>query len=219
VEREIIVRGHGEVRVLPDRALLNVRADGEAASRDDAYATAAKIATAVDAVFAAMQDAIGRVTATGVVVQPKSRWKKGEAVRTGWTAMRTSMVEVVNLDVLSDLVARLAAAGAAISGPFWQLDVANNAHADARRHAAEDARLRAEAYASALGLSLGEVAWVAEPGLRDHAGAVAFQGVMPMSAGARVAGGMAEEPTIDITPEEITIGADVEVGFAITAPS
>jgi uncharacterized protein YggE len=38
-------------------------------------------------------------------------------------------------------------------------------HRDARR-AAEDARRRAEDYAGALGLSLAEVAWVVEPGLR-----------------------------------------------------
>lgn len=52
------------------------------------------------------------------------------------------------------------------SGRFWQLDPDNPVYTEARRLAAEDARRRADAYASALGLGIGAVEWLAEPGLR-----------------------------------------------------
>ena len=64
-------------------------------------------------------------------------------------------------------MAGLVEASAAITGPEWTLAPTNPAHAEARRAAAEDARLRATAYAEALGLELGPVAWVSEPGPPD----------------------------------------------------
>ncbi len=63
-------------------------------------------------------------------------------------------------------MAGVAEAGAEVTGPRWSLVPDNPAHEAARRAAASDARRRAEAYADALGLTLGPVAWVAEPGLR-----------------------------------------------------
>ncbi len=113
---------------------------------------------------------------------------------------------------MGDLLAQIAAAGGAISGLMWELDPSNSAHDQARSQAGQDARRRAQSYADALGLRLGAVAWVAEPGLRspgDH-----LPRSMAFAAAAR-AGGEAADETIEVTPEEITITAAVEVGFAL----
>jgi hypothetical protein len=37
VDAEVVVRGRGEARALPDRALVRAEVDGEANTRDDAY--------------------------------------------------------------------------------------------------------------------------------------------------------------------------------------
>jgi len=163
---EIVVQGVAEVRVMPDHASVRVDVDGEGSSQEAAYEAARALADAVDAVLQARATALGRVVTAALVVQPKSRWRKGESVRTGWRASRTTMVEITALEEVGARLAALAQAGAALSGPWWQLAPANDAHDAVRTAAAQDAHRRAAAYADALGLDLGEVAWVAEPGLR-----------------------------------------------------
>jgi uncharacterized protein YggE len=215
VDHEIVVRGEGEVRAMPDLAVLRVSVDGEGRTHQEAYGAAALIAEAVDAVLAAQSAAMGRITTAALVVQPRTRWHKGEDVRTGWHARRTSLVEVAALDRVGDIAAMLAAAGASLAGPSWELDPSNDAYRQARAGAGEDARKRAAAYASALGVGVGPVAWVSEPGLR-LAGSGGLGTARVASASLLSQGGT--EGQIEVAPEEITVHAVVEVGFRIADP-
>ena len=217
VADEVVVRGTAEVRTLPDRAVVHVTIDGEGASREDAYANAARLATAVDAVLVAYEAALDRSSTAALLVHPKTRWRRGESVRTGWRASRSTVVEVTDFSRLGDLIAELATAGAQLVGPTWQLDPDNAAHTAARRAAAEDARRRAEAYAAALGLQVSGVAWVAEPGLRQGGSDGGYSGGPMMRSMALAAGpAEADTETIDVSVEEITVPASVEVGFHFT---
>jgi uncharacterized protein len=211
---EIIVQGSAEARTMPDRAVIRITIEGEGNDRDGAYQQAARSAAGVDEVIDNRSSAIDRSTTTALVVHPKTRWRRGENVRTGWRATRTTHVEVTGLDVLGDLIAELATSGGAVDGPYWQLDRTNAIHTDVRRMAAEDARARAEGYAAALGLTISGIAWVAEPGLRGggtNGGTYAFTAMTPAMAGA---GGAPVEPEIiEVAPEELTVSAAVEVGF------
>jgi uncharacterized protein YggE len=213
METQIIVRGTGQSRTLPDRALLRVTVDGQGPARDDAYQATVPLARQVDEVVGRYGEAVDRSMTGTLVVQPTTRWRRGESVRTGWKASRTSVVEVVDFGRLGNLVAELVAAGGEVHGPHWQLDPTNAAHGEARRLAAEDARRRAEVYAAALDLRIDGVDWVAEPGLRgaeeSHRGAVA--GGMAFAAARGSAG--APEEVVDVSPDEVTVDAAVEVGF------
>ncbi|HEX6419918.1 MAG TPA: SIMPL domain-containing protein [Acidimicrobiales bacterium] len=214
MEREIVVRGTGQARTLPDTAGLRVEVTADAKTHDDAYATRTEMAAKVDAVLAAHADAIERTTVAALRVQPRTRWHRGEDIRTGWRASRTSFVEVKDLDALGALMGGLVEAGAAIQGPQWTISPSNPAHDEARRAAATDARSRADSYARALGLGLGSVAWVAEPGLRGAPGGprpVATEARMVMAAQPAEA----PEPAEDLSPSEMTVEATVEVGFTI----
>lgn len=217
METQIIVRGTGQSRTLPDRAVLRVTVDGEGGSREQAYEMATPLARQVDEVVASYGEAVDRAMTGTLVVQPKTRWRRGETVRTGWRASRTSVVEFKDFTRLGNLVAELVGAGGEVHGPFWQLDPTNAAHAEARRLAAEDARRRADVYAAALGLRVDTVAWVAEPGLR--VGETPHQ---PVARGITLAAaaerGAAADNVIDISPDEMTVEAAVEVGFAFSAP-
>jgi len=210
MDPQIVVRGTAEATSLPDRAVVRVEVDGEGNSRDDAYREAATLAAKVDEVIAAHAGAIARNTTAALAVHPKTRWRRGESVRTGWRGTRTSVLEVTDFSHLGDLFAELASAGGAASGPFWRLDPTNPAHVDARRLAAEDARQRADTYAAALGLAITGIAWVVEPGLRDTTEPPRFE-MRAAMAGAAFAESAPE--IIDITPEEMTIAAAVDVGF------
>lgn len=217
MDSEILVNGHGQARGMPDRAVVHVTAESEGRERDDAYGAAATICTAIDAVLAAHADAVERTVTSSVVVQPTTRWHKGATVKTGWQATRTSTVSISGIERLGELVAALIGAGAAVVGPEWELDPGHPAHAEARRLAARDAKARAVAYADALGLHLGSVAWIAEPGLRrgDHFGdAVA----MPKMAMMRGMADTETADTMDVRAEEVTVVSDVEIGFAFVDP-
>jgi uncharacterized protein len=209
VDAEIVVRGEAVARVLPDRATVRAVVDGDGATRDEAYAAAAEPARAVDEVIERFGEVITRTSTSSLVVQPTTRWHKGESRRTGWRASRTSSIEVEDLGQLGDLAAALAVAGAAIDGPRWQLDPTNPIHEQLRQAAAKDARGRADAYASALGLGLGAVAWVAEPGLRRTDG-----GEQALYARAAMGAHGGGEDVIEVTPEEIEVEVSVEVGFS-----
>jgi len=94
----------------------------------------------------------------------------------------------------------------------WEVDKTNPAHDHARRAAALDAERRASTYAEAVGLRLGPLKWLAEPGLRSDASSP-----VPAGAGARffhVEAAMSDE-AMDITPDEITIQAVVEACFEL----
>jgi uncharacterized protein YggE len=212
VEGEIVVRGESEVLVMPDRATVQVVVDGNGASQEEAFEAAAALARAVDDVFDTHSGAFDRVQTTGLVVMPRTKWRKGENLRTGWRASRTSVAEIHALERAGELLALLAGAGGQLSGLTWEIDRGHEAFGEARQAAGRDARERAEQYAAALGVTLGGVAWIAEPGLRS-AEARPYQ---MMAMASRAAGGL-QDDAMEVAPEEITVGATVEVGFTIIA--
>lgn len=218
MEREIIVKGVGQARSMPDRAVIEVMVEAEAATMEQSYDDAAASAKQVDEVLSNRTAALDRVMTAVLIVHPKNRWRKGESIRAGWRASRGTTVEVTDFSQLGELISELTAAGGAISGPDWRLDDSNPSHREARRLAAEDARRRAEDYASALGLAIGEVAWISEPGLRGRsnpdriAGGMAFAAALP-------AVGPDSDDVIDVRPDEMTTVASVEIGFRLGSPA
>ena len=217
MERSIIVSGSAEVRVLPDRALVVVTVDADAGSRDDAYQRAAGTASAVDVVLDHRAGEIARVATAALTVQPLTRWRKGEVVRTGWRASRRTEVEVIGFEGLGLLLAELTGAGATIDGPDWRVDDTNEAYDRVRQLAAQDARRRAEAYASGLGVLLGAVDWIAEPGLRSSS-AEPVHRMMALASVSRMADAPEDEVVIEVTPADSIIEAVVEVSFSILEP-
>jgi uncharacterized protein len=213
MEREIVVRGTGEARALPDLASLRVEVTADRKTQDEAYGARADIAAKVDFVFAQHANAIARTTVASLWVQPRTRWHRGEDIRTGWRASRTTFVDVVVLDSLGVIMSEVVTAGASVTGPNWSMAPTNIAYDVARRSAAEDARHRAIAYSEALGLTLGSVAWVAEPGMRGP-GQPSPTGVMLRTSSA---GDAPQVPEVveELTPSEMTVEVSVEVGFAI----
>lgn len=219
MERTVLVQGHAEVRVPPDRALVWVTIDADGTSRDDAYRAAVQSADGVDAVITAHGATIGRAVTATLSVQPLTRWKKGESVRTGWRATRRTTIEVVSFERLGELLADLAR-WATIAGPTWQVDPTNPGYLDARRGASEDARRRAESYAAGLGVTIAGVAWIAEPGLRTSdghgmGGTMAFAAAPAPQMRSRGGAVPEDEPIIDVQPEETVITASVDVAFTL----
>jgi uncharacterized protein len=212
MEREIVVRGTGEARALPDLASLRVEVTADRKTQDEAYEARADLAAEVDVVLSQHANAIARTTVASLWVQPRTRWHRGEDIRTGWRASRTTFVDVAVLDALGEIMSDVVAAGASVTGPNWSMASTNVAYDLARRAAAEDARHRAIAYSEALGLTLGDVEWVAEPGMRTGTPPVSASPVMMR---AEMAPPPEPELVEDLTPSEMTVEVSVEVGFRI----
>jgi uncharacterized protein YggE len=211
VDGELVVRGVGEVRTMPDLASVWVGVDGEGQSRDEAYKAASTAAAAVDLVLVEYESVCDRVTTAALAVEPTTRWRKGENQRTGWHALRLAIVEVKDTSAVGELLNALAGAGGNISRLTWTVAPTNEAFALARRQAGEDARARAEQYASALNIGLGPVAWASEPGLR---GTGPVDGEARATTRRAMAAGAPEEP-IEVNPEEVTVRAALDVGYRI----
>jgi uncharacterized protein YggE len=214
MDADVIVRGEATRHAVADRAVITVSINAESADRETAFRRAGELVAAVDAALEAAGDAIARAVTAALVVQPRTRWHDGEQQRTGWQAARVTTVEVVQLDELGSVLTTLVLAGAEIHGPRWEIDAAHPVHDEVRQAAAEDARRRAEAYSSALGVELGPLAWIAEPGLRLAPGGGqpgAPIGITRMA----LAAGPAAEPEMEVAPAELAITAAVEVGYSV----
>lgn len=219
MKREIVVQGRAEARVAPDRALVLVTAEADGGSRDDAYRAATTTATAVDAVLANHAAAIGRTASEALVVAPLTRWRKGEQIRTGWRASRVTRVEITGFTDVGPLLAELVGADASVVGPTWLVDEDNAAYDEVRAAAAADARRRADAYAAGLGLTVGGVNWVAEPGLRSTPGYGGVTTMFSAEGGLALSAQSLDEDVIDVRPADLDITSQVEVSFRIDPPS
>jgi uncharacterized protein YggE len=114
---------------MPDLASARVGVDGQGQSREEAYQTASTTAAAVDRVLPDFETAIDRVTTAALAVQPTTRWRKGETQRTGWQALRVSVVEIKDTTRVGELLNALAGAGASISDLSWMVAPANESFA------------------------------------------------------------------------------------------
>ncbi len=221
---EIIVQGSAEARLMPTDAHLTVTVQTRS-PRDQAEAVSAcaRRAEEVDAIVADARAGLVRaVVVSSLRTGPEYEHEpRGTRRLVGHVATRTS--ELVCLPEGEGLTALVGALSrlddVAVAGPDWR--VADDAPGwdEVRAAAATDARRRADAYASGLGVSVGRPTVIAEPGLRLPGGG----GGMPMayaskrSGMADMAGGEGDGPTaVAIAPEPVAVSVTVEVGFDLT---
>ncbi|HPG23599.1 MAG TPA: SIMPL domain-containing protein [Amaricoccus sp.] len=203
--RRITVTGSAEVEALPDIATVSAGVETQAS---EAAAAMAANATAMNAVFAALEAAgIDRADVQTSRLSLDSIWENrsdgGTPKVVGFQASNMVTVTVRDIDRLGAVVDAVAAAGGnrifgvdfAVDEPRAQIDAA-------RERAVADARAKAELYAGAAGVALGPVLSISEGG---------GSGPSPAPVFAR-AEAMADTPVAGGT---ITLGASVEVVFAI----
>jgi uncharacterized protein len=208
---QVVVRGAGTLEAQPDAGRLRIDARTRAKDPPKAHLDVATIAAAVDAVLDAHAAAVRRRSTSGLLVTPAYEWTDKGQQSVGWDGSRIVTVEVTDPAAIGEIFAGVAEAGASAGGLQWVLDPGNPAHAEARTAAAVDARSRAEAYAAALGVTLGPVLEVREPATYPPGGG----GFSPQPiAFARAAGGGAEA-TVAVEAPDLQVTAEVDVTFAL----
>jgi len=208
----IVVRGTAVSRISADRATLTITARVKQPTAADAERALAELTSAVDSVLDDFSAVVTSRRTEHFSIRPNTNWHapSGANVVDGQVGERGIRITVADMGRAGALIRVLYdAAGVEVNGPEWELADDNPVHGQTRRAAARDARQRAEQYAEGLGLSVGGVAFVREPGLRSEppglARALAFVADAEMEA----------EPVIDLGSALIQLSASVEVGFHI----
>ena len=155
----------------------------------------------------------GLARQTVVVVQPTTAWVDGEEQRTGWRAMRSTSLDVTDLAQVTPLLASWWRPAPPSVGRPGVSDPTTLCSPRCRPPRPSMHAQRAERYAAGLGVRVGRVDWIAEPGLRQPAG-----GGVGLIAGRTMAASGDDRPRraeIAVEPAQLTVTAAVEVGFAI----
>jgi uncharacterized protein len=202
----VTTRGTTTGAATPDEATVVVELAGLRPTAEEAYAHVAERSAALAAVL----DGIGvdrrRRSAGGVSVGEEVEFVDGRQQHRGFRAtVRTSLRledPAVVARVLRDAVAE---AGARVEGPNWLVRPDNPAHLEAARAAAAVARGKAEAYAEALGVRLGALERVAEPG----------PGPPEPKLFTRALAAEAAPAEIGVEPGELLVFASVELTYAL----
>lgn len=214
----VTVRGQAVIPGEPDEAHVFIEIKAVEKSPQKAMADASARSDRLQAIFEELAiPSKDRVT-SGISVGDEWEWTSGKHKHLGYHAVNRVSVRLDDAGVVSKLIAEATErCEATVRGPSWEIAAANPARVEAFRAAAEDARRKADAYASALGVRLGDVLTVIEPGLavRTHQ----RHEVMPVPApGAAPGAARSPAPDIPVDPGALDIPAAVEVTFALEQP-
>jgi uncharacterized protein YggE len=167
LQRLLSVTGTAEIKAVPDRAELS---SGVVTRAPRAAAALASNASAMTAVFDTLKRAgiaEKNIQTSNFQVAPQySAEKPGAAQRiVGYEVSNTVSVTVDGLDKLGPTIDALVAAGSnQIEGPTFSIADPKPLLAKAREEAVKDATARAQAYASAAGVTLGPITAISEGG-------------------------------------------------------
>lgn len=200
------VSGRGEARAAPDLAImrLGVRSEGEDAG-STLRANSAAQAAVIDALKEAGIEARDIQTAE-LSLDQRMAYPDNAAPRiTGYTASNMVAVQLRDLDRLGEILDMAIGAGATNLADlqFTRQDDAE-LRDQARKAAVEDALHRAQLYAEAAGVSLGEIRSISEVTL-------ASPGPRPMAMMAR-----RESDSVPVEAGELGLSAEIRMEFTLT---
>lgn len=161
----IRVTGSGQVRSAPDEATFQFHCQGFAAEAPDALSQATLAAETV----LGLLDGLGVPPQSRGVqrarVHPRTRWDGDREIRDGWNANATVECTLSDATLAFELLEQATAIDrVSIHGPEWQIRPTNPAHDSARQLAVAEGRMKAESYAHAAGLTLGDLHELVEGG-------------------------------------------------------
>jgi uncharacterized protein YggE len=187
---------------------------------DSAQALRAAAATyaELDATLTAHAGVVVRRITTALSVQELTRWEDGRTIHEGFEARRTESARFspvtggsVALRAVLDRVRDLF-----VAGPHFGLDPANPVHEAVRGDAARAARAAAAAYAAGLGLELGGVLALREPGAGEPAPRpLELSTMRAMALAVDGSSGDGTPTLVELTDEDVEVQAAIEAVFAL----
>jgi uncharacterized protein YggE len=219
---EITVMGTGRAAQPPERATIHLSAGFEGGDQDEVLTRTTQLVNALVAEIARLKEHESEPTTWSAVLPIGTRsWRpwsdQGAVLPMRYAASSRIQVKFRDFRALSgftDAWGRLD--GVTLGGVEWTLteQVRRDTERRVRVSAVEDARDRAQVYATAAGGGVVRCVQVADPGLlQDNGRAMDLAGAAPraMRAGAAKYGGGDEG--IEIAPEDVEIEAVVHARF------
>lgn len=160
---QIQVAGVGRVSVAPDQGVLNMHIRQTAPTATEALLASSSLAQQTLDILddAGIPTADRGATPSGI--HRETRWQNEREVFIGWTAAHHVHATVRDLDLMYELVERMAGvAGVDTNGPHWHVTHDNPAHSRARHAAVAEGYAKAEDYAAAAGLELGPLVSISD---------------------------------------------------------
>jgi uncharacterized protein YggE len=211
-ERTATVRGIGVARVRPDGVIVGLGVQHRSDTAAEALSETARKAQQLESLFRELGVDEEDWVAGSITLQEREEWDESSRreVRRGYMASSRVDVRLSDRSRLGTLLAEAAArVDASVDGPRWQMRPENPAHDEARSRAMADARRRADAYAQAAGLALGEVLAIVEAGAgqEGHVVRATFSSL----------GGYSPLAEMPVHSEGLEVGASVQVTYALVS--
>lgn len=213
---QISVRGEQHVRVAPERAELSLTLVEEGTARERVVA---EVTAAANRAGREIDDLVRAGVVERYNVQPLSTyaWKKDARSAERVRASVDIGITFSDFEALGRYAAELGGRpGVRLGWVRWTLTdaTAERLQDECIAGAVERARRRAEAMARAAGAGPIEIVEIADPGLLSAPEAmVSLDARAPMFALAKGAGKAEEPEAVQIVPEEIEIGAQLQLRF------
>ncbi|MCF6315632.1 MAG: SIMPL domain-containing protein [Marinosulfonomonas sp.] len=204
VVRRITVVGQGAVETTPDMATVSMGVITEAKTGAEAMAQNS----------AALEGVLKQLGAAGIEAKDvqtsnlslSPRWdSSGQGQIAGFIASNTVTVRVRDLDRLGGVLDAVVQNGAnTFHGLHFGLQEPQPAQDAARQDAVADARRKAQLYATAAGVTLGDVLTISE---------AASRGVSPVMM--IMEADMMQSRAVPVAQGEVTVGATITIVYAI----
>jgi len=206
--RLISLTGHGEVRSVPDSAIVTTGVLSQAATAAEALAANTTAMTALFAVLKETGIEDKDIQTSNFMVQPRYNfYQDGKAPELiGYDVSNNVTVRLRKIGDLGGLLDKVVKAGSnQINGISFEVSKPEPALDEARKLATVDATRKAKLYAEAMGVSLGNVMSISE--------STGYQPPMPMVRG-KVMMADAAAP-VPVAAGEQAISVDVNITWEI----
>ncbi|PHQ94595.1 MAG: hypothetical protein COB39_13665 [Marinosulfonomonas sp.] len=204
VVRRITVVGQGAVETTPDMATVSMGVITGAKTGAEAMVQNSATLEAVLKQLRAAGIEAKDVQTSNLSLSPR-RGSPGQRQIAGFIASNTVTVRVRDLDRLGGVLDAVVQNGAnTFHGLHFGLQEPQPAQDAARQDAVADARRKAQLYATAAGVKLGEVLTISE---------AASRGVSPVMM--TMEAGMMQSRSVPVAQGEVTVGATITIVYAI----
>lgn len=202
------VSAEGKVEGRPDMATINLGVTTEAQTAAAALAENARRMSALTQALRRAGVAERDIQTSNVSVNPQQQYRENEPpLTTGYQANNTVTAKVRNIDNTGRIIdAAVNAGGNTVNGVFFSYQNPDEQLDAARRNAIQEARRRAELYASALNMRVHRIVAVQEGGGYSPPFPVPMAMEMRASAG---------DAATQIAPGQIETTASVSVTFEL----
>lgn len=211
-DSKVTVRGEAVVSGRPDEVVLSLAVTAVERSPEEALEVVARRSEELEAILAESGVEPDRWTTSGLSVAEEREYEKNRWVNRGYRATNAVTVRLSEASGVGRLMREATSrTSARVDGPWWRIAPDNPARGEACRRAAAEARRKAEAYAEALGMRLGRVRSVTEPGLTARHDV----SMRPLLRAAPQALAAPEPAEVPVQSGELDVGAAVEVTFEL----